>query len=110
MPNAERAFIHPDKITRYELEPEHDEGGDKARYFIDHGFSLEQPEQLRDALLQHAHEHEVVRVESTRYGVQYIIEGEMEFPDGGVRRVRSVWQIDTDTDYPRLISAYRITR
>jgi len=52
LPNLERAFVRPEKITRYLLSVDHPVGRHKARFFIDFGFSLSFWQQLETALLQ----------------------------------------------------------
>jgi hypothetical protein len=38
--------------------------------------------------------------------MKYVIEGMMESPDGRNPHVRSIWIVEYDTDYPRLVTAY----
>ena len=109
IPNANQATVHPDKIVGYELAREHPDGGPRAEFFTDHDFSPERPDEFRDALLQHARDHEVADVRDAPYGVLYTVEGQMLLPDDVSRLVRTVWQIDTGTKIPRFISAYRLT-
>ena len=37
LPNAENAYVEERKITAYLLDPEHEEGGSKARFFLAFG-------------------------------------------------------------------------
>ena len=54
IPNFERAVIAPEKLSGYLLDPNHAEGGAKARFFLGFGFSAQRPEALATALLAHA--------------------------------------------------------
>lgn len=76
------------------------------RFFTAFGFTIAQWETLRNALLQHAVTHEVTGVFETVHGVKYIIEGEMQTPDGRSPQVRAVWIVDTGKDAPRFVTAY----
>jgi hypothetical protein len=42
----------------------------------------------------------------TGFGPRYVVEGELDTPVGRGPRVRSVWQFDSGTIAPRLITAY----
>jgi hypothetical protein len=46
----------------------------------------------------------------TVHGKKYIVDGELENPTGREAWVRSVWIIDTGTDFPRLVTAYPLGR
>ena len=105
LPNAERAVVAREKISGYLLSFTSDRGQHKARYFAQCGFSADDWEVMADALLQLSLSTEVTEVEETRYGVQYVIIGNIESPDGYNPRVKSVWQIDYGAENPRLITA-----
>ena len=104
--NFHRAEIHPDKITKYLLDKEHVDGGDKADRFDGLGFRIEKWEELAQALRIHGADNEIVSSENTGYGVKYIVDGWIETPAGKALYVRVIWQIDKGTEHPRLISAY----
>ena len=106
LPNAEQARVDRAKVVDYLLSTEHREGGPKAGFFLRFGFTREHWEDLMDALRLHAARHEVVRVVPTEHGVRYVLDGILETPDGRNPIVRTVWQIDSGDDLPRLISAY----
>ena len=73
LPNREAVWIDDAKITAYLLSEENSNG--KATFFIAFGFTITDWEQLRDALRQHAADHEVKSISETVHGVKYIIEG-----------------------------------
>ena len=110
MPNSQHAKIEREKITGYLLVTSHRQGGSKADRFIKFGFSIEQWEVLAQALIVHGINNEVINMESTKYGMKYVIEGDVETPNGVPLYVRSVWQIDWVTESPRLVTAYPIGR
>ncbi len=106
LPNIEQADVPPDKITEYLLNTEHQTGRAKALFFIRFGFSVAQWKELAEALIHHAHEHEVVKRETTRFGTRYVIEGALQTPGERTPRVRVVWFIPKDEQQPRLTTAY----
>ena len=110
LPNSEQAWVPREKITGYLLVREHEDGGSKANRFSKLGFTIERWETLAQALLIQGASHEVNKVESDRYGIKYVVEGNLDTPSGEAIYVRSVWQVKWGTEYPRLITAYPIRR
>ncbi len=99
--------IPPDKIVRYLLNPDHEDGGPKARFFIGGGFSLERPEESAEALRRHFVENPPTAKTPDRFGGQRItVEAAMTVPDGRAPIVLSVWAIDQGETVPRFITAY----
>ncbi len=106
LPYREHATVAPAKITLYLLSEVHEDGKSKANFFLRFGFSVTQWEVMRDALLAHAAEHEVASVLETTRGKHYTVEGELQTPSGSSPLVRTVWALETDSEMPRLITAY----
>lgn len=110
LPYLERAFVRPEKITRYLLSEDHPVGRHKAKFFSNFGFSLLSWRQLETALLDHAALHEVAEVEETSFGVSYMINGPLPTPDGHAPQVRTVWFVETGQTSPYFVTAYPIKR
>ena len=106
LPNASQAVVQREKITDYLLSEAPASGGGKPGFFASFGFSADNWQALASALLSLGSAYEVAQVEETEFGVKYVIEGRLDTPDGRNPRVRTIWQIDWGTDYPRLVSAY----
>ncbi len=106
LPNAHLTWIEQEKISDYLLSSTNPRGKAKADFFLSFGFSLARWEQLAEALRRHATSHAVARVVETAYGPRYHVDGEIETPDGRNPLVRTVWQIDLGSDYPRFITAH----
>lgn len=106
LPNLDKATVPPEKIKSYLLNLEHEEGGGKAKFFIHVGFSQTQWENLAQALIYHAHLHEVVKEEKTIFGIRYIIEGSIKTPNEREVKLRVVWFIPKDKVIPQLVTAY----
>ena len=68
LPNADRAFVDPAKITEYLLDATHPDNGGKAEFFRLFGFSEARPYQLAAALVTHAQANRVGRTEQSEFG------------------------------------------
>jgi hypothetical protein len=105
LPNVDRAFVDPRKLTAYLLSPAHKLGAAKATFFESFGFTLDMWPDLRDAMLLHARSGAVVDTSSTVYGQVYEVNGRLETPDGRNPFVLVVWMIRIGEDFPRLVTA-----
>ena len=81
LPGAKNAVVTPDKTTKYLLSATHASGRHKARFFAAFGFSADLAEQLASALIRHANEHEVTKIETSPFGTRYVIDGQIMSPD-----------------------------
>jgi|ERR1044071_4808765 hypothetical protein len=106
LPDFEKAIIPRKKLTDYLLSPSHRDGRGKAAFFVRFGFAADSWQTLAGALLQHAAMHEVTKVEASPYGTRYVIDGNLQTPDGRAPLVRVVWFIDDGEEIPRLVTAY----
>jgi len=84
----------------------HRDGRHKAAFFTRFGFSADNWEIMAAALLHHASENEVVRIEASPFGARYVVEGELRTPDGRNPEVRVVWFIAQNDFAPYLVTAY----
>lgn len=110
LPNYEHAVISETKITGYLLSAKHRDGRSKAEFFTGLGFSSDAWEDLVKALLRHAAENEVSKIEDSPFGTRYIIEGILLAPDRSGPVVRSVWFIEKGEQIPRFVTAYPLRR
>ena len=106
LPNARQARVQREKITGYLLSPNPSSGGGKPGFFARFGFSADNWREFADALLAVGRGYDVIEIDETAFGPQYTVEGWINTPDGRDPYIRTVWQIDTGSDYPRLITAY----
>lgn len=106
LPNAARAEIAPDKLWGYLLELGHRRGGTKARFLHACGYQAQNWEQLESDLRTQHLNAEVGLVKDTPYGRRFEIIAPLVTPSGRSILFRSIWQIDTGTDHPRLITMY----
>ena len=106
LPNRETAYIPPPKLVNYLLSPSHPVGGSKARFFRSAGFDETNAASLEQALIDIARSEDVTEVEHTRHGMKYTVEGDLQTPAKGVRRIRTIWIIDVGQERPRFVTAY----
>jgi len=69
-PGFETAIVETAKITEYLLSEEN--SGGKSAFFFAFGFTLDQPDSLRQALLRHAQSHDAARVLESSHGIKVI--------------------------------------
>jgi hypothetical protein len=106
LPNGDRAIVPPEKLTDYCLNPNHPRGRHKARVFAAAlGITLEEADQLREALLAAAASEEAAEGENDDFGRRFMIDFIAEGPRGHAR-VRSRWIVRQGEDVPRLTSCY----
>ena len=106
LPNPERAVITPDKLVQYLLDTEHKRGGHKARVLLEFGYHVAHWQQLRSDILQFHVPADVESIRQTLYGTRYVIRAPLPTPNGRVLTIKTVWQIDEGTDFPRLITLF----
>ena len=110
LPNARRAIVERRKIVDYLLSNLNPEGSDKAKFFLRFGFSPDRWSEFAEALKQQAVTGELTNTVVAPYGIRYQIDGTLETPDGRNPHLRTVWQIDSSSSTPRLITAYPLKR
>jgi hypothetical protein len=105
MPGGDAALVDPQKLTRYCLNPDHPRGKHKARVFSTLGFTIENANELRAALLVAAATADAQPALADRFGERYVIEFQIEGPRGsGV--VKSIWIVRRGEPFPRLTSCF----
>ena len=106
LPNGERAFVDMRKLVDYCLDPVHPRGRHKARVFRSAlGFSVENAEDLRQALLRCAATGDAALTEEDEFGQRYVIDYGAQGP-AGTADVRTVWMVRSGEDFPRLVTCY----
>ncbi len=108
IPNAENAVIAPEKLRDYLLNSAHRKGGTKARLLLALGYAADDWQRLEADLRAQHLTAEVLEESDSDYGNCYVIVAPLTAPSGRAMPFRSVWQIDTGADYPRLITMYPV--
>jgi len=106
LPNAERAVADIEKLRDYSLNPKHVEGQRKARVFQSAlGFTQADAATLREMVLEAARTQEATPSKLIAHSQMYVV----DFVAPGLREpvlIRTAWIVETDTDYPRLVTCY----
>ncbi len=106
LPNGDRAFIDPRKLSEYSLNADHDEGKHKAELFRDLlGFTVDNMDLLIEAVARAAASNDAEAGKKDRYGQRFQLDFLCQGPDGSAT-VRSAWVIRPDEDFPRLVTCY----
>ena len=106
VPNADRAIIAAEKLTGYLLNVSHKRGGPKARLLLSVGYRSDDPQSLESDLRTQHLSLDLTRTSQHSYGVVYEIEGPIKTPSGRIVGFCSIWQGDTGTEAPRVITMY----
>jgi len=106
VPNADQAIIAQDKLSNYLLNVAHRRGASKAKLLLAMGYRPDRWQQLEADIRSQHLGAEVEGTVSTEYGTRYEIVAPLQGPAAPAVAFRSVWQIDTGTRVPRLITMY----
>ena len=108
IPNAENAIVDIRKLRDYCLNPEHDEGKNKALLFSRvFGMTAEDAEDLRQIILEAVKTHEAKLGRQDEFGQRYTLDFRLEWQD--IRGIlRSGWIIEQGFGYPKLTTCYPI--
>jgi hypothetical protein len=106
LPNGDRAVVEIEKLRDYSLDPVHADGKHKARVFAAAlGIGRSQAEWLRDEVLRFAQTAECELGRKTDFGQRYVMQTALSYRNR-TTRVRVVWNIRPDEDFPRMITCF----
>jgi hypothetical protein len=106
LPNADRAIVADAKVRDYLLSSSHPIGRFKAAFFTALGFSQEQWEVLRDALLAIVRTQEAVPGQPSAFGQKYEIRATLTGPSGRSADVVTIWMVPADLDFAQFVTAF----
>ena len=106
LPNKSRAYVPLEKLTDYLLSETHAVGKSKARYFRSYGFHAGSAHNLAQGLLEIAQNAQVETFERSPYGTKYVLDGELQTPNGVMIQVRTIWIVENNMEVPRFVTAY----
>ncbi len=106
LPNAENALIATEKLLEYLLDEENSKG--KSTFFNRYGYFKDNYEVLIQDLKSVALHGQITKQEETKFGVKFVIEMELITANNRTATISSVWMIDNESEFPRLITAYPV--
>jgi hypothetical protein len=107
LPHADLAQVSAAKLRDYVLNPNHLQGGPKARVFAAVlGITRTDWQYLRRQLLTGVRAAPAHLRGTTSWGDLYAVALDVTGPAGRVHRVRTGWIIRTGEDRPHLVTAY----
>lgn len=81
-------LIPDDKLTKYLLVPRLED--DKSKFLAQAGFTANNPDQLKQAILKLIETHDAISDRQDKYGTYYLVEGSLIGPHGTLAVV-TVW-------------------
>jgi hypothetical protein len=106
LPAADRAFVDIAKLRDYSLDVVHPEGKHKARVFAAAlGLTRNDASWLREQLLEIVRIEDCVPGKKTNHGQRYILDFTLPHR-GQSARLRSVWNVRPNENFPRLVTCY----
>lgn len=107
IPNVEEAFINPDKLTKYALNPDHPVGANKARVFESAlGYNLSNSDDLMKQVFEKLPMCDAVPGTVDVYGARYTVDIPITGPNGNTANVRTGWIIKAGSSIPELTTLY----
>ena len=106
IPNADHATIATEKLRDYLLNAAHRRGGSKARLLLSCGYQADAWDVLESDLRMQHLILDFTAATDNPYGRRCEIVAPLITPNGRNIVFLSIWQIDTGTDIPRLITMY----
>ena|ERR1051325_9256807 len=106
LPNSDRAFVDIAKLRDYSLDLDHPEGKHKARVFAAAlNLTRSDADWLLGELLRAARQMDCLPGRRTTHGQRYTLDFILAF-EGRSARLRSVWNVRRNEDFPRLVTCY----
>jgi hypothetical protein len=106
VPNYEQAYIESEKLTQYLLNFDHPDGASKAAFYDAMGFNLSNAEALEMELLRLLSDNDIHSISENQHGTKYVVIGLLFGKQERTRLLKTVWLIENNKSYPRLITAY----
>ena len=94
MPGARGAAVAPNRIRGFLLDENHAGNKGRAKFLTRDGFSSTQWEVLRDALIEHANNNDVLETETTKHGTVYTVRCSLLSPKGRHPCISTIWTIE----------------
>ncbi len=105
LPNAATVQIADSKVRDFILDASHVDNNGRAEFFLGVGFTQQQWDVLRDALVADPLNNAVFRVTQTGFGTRYRVRCRVVSPDSRNPCIDTVWVIDQGNTAPCFITA-----
>lgn len=105
LPNAERVVVDDAKVRDYLLSAAHPVGRFKSVFFSALGFSVENWQLLRDALLDLGRSGEAAPGQTSPFGRKFEINATLTGPSGRQAAVVTVWMLSDGQDFAHFVTA-----
>jgi hypothetical protein len=106
LPNAEDAYIPPEKLTDYLLSETHAVGKFKASFFRAHGYNDDNLYLLERDLLSVPRYNEIDEQIASPHGTKYVVRGVLGTPRGTTVTVNTLWIVESSDERPRFVTTY----
>lgn len=106
LPNCDHAIVDEAKVRDYLLSPSHPVGRFKSVFFHALGFSTNNWETLRSALLDLALSADTVPGQQSPFGQKFEIHATLQGPSGRSASVVTVWMVSKGQDFAHFVTAY----
>ena len=104
-PPRNNAYIATSKLTGYLLNRNGTiDAKGKAKFLYGYGFTVNNWQQLEDALFVHLEHSALIETELTDYGIKYRFYGNLPTPDNRNPLILTIWQLDNGTDRLRFVT------
>jgi hypothetical protein len=106
LPNCDRAIVDEAKVRDYLLSASHPVGRFKSVFFRALGFSTNNWEALRDALVNLARSADAVPGQPSPFGQKFEIHATLRGSSGRLASVVTVWMVSEGQDCAHFVTAY----
>ncbi len=106
LPNGDGAIVAESKIRDYLLSSSHPVGRFKAAFFAALGFSSDNWEVLRDALLAIAVSGDAVPGQQSAFGQKFEVRATLTGPSGRRAEIVTVWMVPAQHDFAHFVTAF----
>ena len=105
VPNARGATVAANKVRGFLLDENHAGNKGRAKFFARFGFSPDHWEVLRDALIAHVNNNDVLDTETAKHGTVYTVRCSLVSPDGRDPCISTIWTIEPSGG-PKFVTAF----
>lgn len=106
LPNSDRAVVDESKLLDYLLSRSHPVGRFKSVFFSALGFSIDNWQTLRGAILEVARLGDATPGQPSSFGQKFEIRAILTGPSGRQAVVVTVWMVSNGQDFPHFITAF----